>query len=264
MQSFRTGSSVVTVWRQTPHSLSNRRCREFEPVFFLCVNWFSFLHTKIPRFLYVAQFGFLTLGSPNLYPTHPTTRLASLHIRGTDGHTYLRDAQSGGFRVGQCVNYRSICAAKKVYGHIYGETCRFVITASWLAVGCELASCNVGLRGISSDCVVLRRTSCVVPWYDAANCLGLNTFGTPGHTCFALPEQPPLRTLSPDIYIYISPHVLRPRVSVGRNYVPQKRKGTREKNLSLGPFSLRLVRSAHATGTGVTCGRGTTLGIIIL
>jgi hypothetical protein len=58
-----------------------------------------------------------------------------------------------------------------------------------------------------------------------------------------------------------SPHVLRPRVSVGRNYVPQKRKGTREKNLSLGPFSLRLVRSAHATG--VTCGRGTTLGIII-
>ena len=51
--------------------------------------------------------------------------------------------------------------------------------------------------------------------------------------------------------------------SVGRNYVPQKRKGTREKNLSLGPFSLRLVRSAHATGTGVTCGRGTTLGIII-
>ena len=30
-----------------------------------------------------------------------------------------------------------------------------------------------------------------IPTYDAAIFLGLDTFGTPGHACFALPEQPP-------------------------------------------------------------------------
>ena len=74
--------------------------------------------------------------------------------------------------------------SKKVYGHIYGEKCHFVITASWLAV----VQRRTARRGIPSDGSA---SCCVVPWYDAAIFLGLNTFGTLGHTCFALPEQPP-------------------------------------------------------------------------
>ena len=160
--------------------------------FCLCVNWFSFLHTKIPRFL-CSPVGFLTLGSPNLYPNHPPRLTA--HTR--HGHTYLQDAQSGGSAHAP----QSPCPCAQG-SHTYNRKFTVTFTEKSVALlllhrslavsltGCWLrrATRRTARRGIPSDGSA---SCCVVPWYDAANFLGLNTFGTPGHTCFTLPEQPP-------------------------------------------------------------------------
>ena len=65
---------------------------QFDPDLFLC-QLVSFLHTKTPKFL-CSPVGFITLGSPNLYPNHPPRLTA--HTCTRHGHTYLQDAQSGG------------------------------------------------------------------------------------------------------------------------------------------------------------------------
>ena len=91
--------------------------------------------------------------------------------------------------MGQCVNYRSICAVKEsLRSHLRRKVslCYYCVVAGCLLV----ASCNVGLRGVGFHRTDRRRAASY-QWYDAAILLGLNTFGTLGHTCFALPEQPP-------------------------------------------------------------------------
>ena len=58
----------------------------------------------------------------------------------------------------------------------------------WCVCVCCVVQRRTARRGIPSDGSA---SCCVVPMVRRSNYLGLNTFGTLGHTCFALPEQPP-------------------------------------------------------------------------
>ena len=90
-----------------------------------------------------------------------------------------------GFRVGPVCQLQIYMRGQRKFTVTFTEksVTLLLLRRGWL-------SCNVGLRGVGFHRTGRRRAASY-QWYDAAILLGLNTFGTLGHTCFALPEQPP-------------------------------------------------------------------------